>query len=262
MSGEGAIIPAQALTSTVDEIMLPTSPHELGMEGVSVLDDFFGVQRHGPANGWTICEGVECPYSRKCPLLRNNLPVPDEGDQDCPVEIRLVRTWVQDLLAELGVTGHHQSSMIGLIKDFANHQLEEYRVQIFIALAGLEGYVLDSFRFMTPMGDVINEPKLNQLHTKLEKIQKAKSAILKELMATPEQKSKDKNRAAATVVDLLALMNSKAQPVMGESPRPDYEQIDIEKSGQLLIEAEVPGIAEAPEGPGPAPVDLDNLETP
>ncbi len=262
MSGEGAIIPAQALPSTVDEIKLPTSPHEGVMVGVDVLDDFFGVQRHGPANGWTICAGVECPYSRKCPLLKNSLPVPDEGNDDCPVEIRLVRTWIGDLLAELGVTGHHQSSVIGRVKDFANFQLEEYRVQIFIALAGAEGYVLDSFRFMTPMGDVINEPKLNQLHSKLEKLQKQKSAILKELMATPEQKAKDKNRQAATVVDLLALMNAKGHLVLGEHPRPDYAEIDREKSGQLLIEEEIAGTAEAPEGPGPAPIDLDNLETP
>lgn len=244
-----------------DVMLLPAPDQELQLtpDSRSYLDRWMATQRHGPLNGWTMCEGIECPYYKKCPLARAGAELP--RGKDCPVEMDLVRRWAEDKVAELGITSNIESTTLTLIRSLSWVLLEEWRLQVLISD---ETYIIDSFRFMDPHGNAINEPKVNPLHLKLEKVQREKASLLKQLMATPEMKAKDRRADKRTVADLLLAVGdkmSKAKHLLEESERPDYIQLDAEKSGRLLLEEDVIDV-EVEESPIPKAPDLQENPPP
>jgi len=233
LSAEGKKLPANWVDAW-DEITLPGPvsyyQDELSSEQQLDLDRWFNSQRHGPVHGWTRCRAEQCPYYNWCPLQKQGARLP-EGE-DCPVESGLVQSWIRDKIREFNVENNNDSSKLSLIRDLAYNFLEEWRVQVLIAKENEDGYLTDSFRMITPQGDVIQEPKVNPLHAKLEKIHKRKSKILDQLMATPEQQSKDRGRMEHTMSQMFARLKNQVidvEPVLKEDPIPDYDKIAADK---------------------------------
>jgi hypothetical protein len=64
-----------------------------------------------------ICEGDSCPYAKKCPLIRNSVPVP--FGEECPIELYAMQAWMQAQLREMEVNPYNVGSFYDVVSSQA-----------------------------------------------------------------------------------------------------------------------------------------------
>lgn len=94
----------------IPEVNLPASIDEKRKQ--LVRDAVKDMVLYGAEASAMICEGDACPYAKKCPLLRNNIPVPIGSE--CPIEIVAMKTWLQAQLRELEINPYDSSTFFDL----------------------------------------------------------------------------------------------------------------------------------------------------
>lgn len=159
------------------------------------------------------CKGEDCIFASKCPLLKNELPVPI--GENCPVEETLLEIWIADFIRDSGmnpdtIDSYHKM----LLHELANHQLLESR-----ASQELADNPQIQQRIVVGKDDRTGEPlysyQLNNLVHFMEKNRKQKLAILKELIAT--QKSRiEAGRTTMDAREAAVIRANRIKEVLGK----------------------------------------------
>lgn len=205
------------------------------------VDNYFESQRHGPVvTGFKVCKVQECCSYTRCPYVQAQVDMEQIRGEYCPVEQREVQTWMNDMAAALGVDPE-DTMTLEMVRTYAMTLLEEKRIREAMAEAPL---IIETFRGVSHQGETLWEPKSHPLQTSLKEIMKSKSTQLKQLMATPEMKAKDKGNQVKTLSEMMqelkdTLKRPDSTPVqiLEETPVEDWDAIDKMKAGLIRSES-------------------------
>ena len=223
--------------------LLPLESVEVDLDAKqqASVDNYFESQRHGPVvTGFKLCKVKECSSYKRCPYVQAKVDMEKIRGEYCPVEQREVQTWMNGIAAALKVD-LEDTMTLEQVRTYAMTLLEEKRIRELMADAPL---VIDTFRGLSMQGESLWEPKSHPLQASLKDIMKSKSAQLKQLMATPEMKAKDKSGQVKTLSEMMQnlrdiLKRPDATPVrlLEESPVEDWDAIDKMKAGLIRVES-------------------------
>lgn len=135
------------------------------------------------------CKDEDCPYYTKCALVRADIPRPK--GKDCPIEVSLVQSWLNEFIGTSGVELRSLSAYDMLIlQDIAYQQLLEARAAMELADNPL--IQVKTFIGTDPNdGNPMYTYTLNNLITFREKSNKMKMKLLQEMIATAKAKSQE-----------------------------------------------------------------------
>lgn len=173
-----------------------------------------------------VCEGDRCPYAKKCPLLRANLPAP-VGD-DCPVELYAMRVWSQAQLREMEINPHDVGSFFDVISSQAmtGLMLQMQRARWGEAINPVLEQTIETIVGSGPNA-ITNFVKVGNFNTEYrERALKLLEKMAKSNMQTRERKAaltkagwKDKSKHAAEVTQRLAEIREVEEKVSGVDER-------------------------------------------
>jgi len=205
---------------------------------------YYGAQRFGATtSGFTVCKADACQFKTRCPYMRAKVNMDELLDKDCPVEQNLVKMWMEQFAVEMGVDVA-DTITLSQVRDLAMDMMSEMRVRQKLADADI---VIDAFRFFSPQGDVITEPRSHPLFSTLKDILTRKENKLKSLVATPLERSKNRESQVKSMIESLADLkqqmfdsnnggNVTVVDLLSESPLENWDEVDRQKAGVIDTE--------------------------
>lgn len=206
-----------------------------------VKDAVKDVVLYGASASAMVCKGTDCPYSIKCPLLRNRIPVP--VGQECPIELAAMQAWSDMYLREMGINPHNIDNAYDTVSAgmMAGLMLQMNRAKWGEAMNPILEQTLQS----TGPGGVLNIIKVGNFNTDYkEKAMKAITKLAKDNVQTRERKIaltksgyKDKSKHAAAVNDRMTEIR---QEISEADEDATMKELTIIKKYEFKKEDEVP----------------------
>jgi predicted transcriptional regulator len=169
-----------------------------------------------------ICEGEACPYAKKCPLLRYNLPTPNGSE--CPIELYAMRIWMQAQMREMEINPHDVGSFYDVMASQAmtGLLLQTQRARWGEALnpileQTMENIISQGNKTITTIVKTgnFNTDYRERALKQLEKMAKSNMQTRERKAALTKAGWKDKSKHAAEVSERLAEIREVEEKVSG-----------------------------------------------